>query len=118
VILIHWIHKVSETDVILIPCEGVHQCRLSENCSALTSQEGAHCGPHHTPGSFLCAACDAGYSKVNGECVECEGVNWGLLGMTLLTSIATGVWMLRGALKVCTIRPLNHSTVQGFVLWC
>ena len=95
-----WIHKVSETDVLLIPCEGVHQCQLSENCSALTSQEGAHCGPHHTPGSFLCAACDDGYSKVNGECVECGGVNWGLFGMTMLTSVATGMWMLRGALKV------------------
>ena len=104
-----WIHKLSGSDdVMLIPCEGTYQCRSSDSCTdTLTSQQGAQCGLHHRTGSFLCAQCDPGYSKVEGSCVECRGLNWTVLGATVFSSILTGAWLLYKSLK--TVIAVAHA---------
>ena len=86
----------------LIPCEGSYQCagpdaQSKPNCSK-EMQFQAQCGPHHT--GFLCAECEASYSKVAGKCVYCDAVDWVTLATQVLSSMGMGCFLLWKSLKV------------------
>eukprot|EP01043_Picozoa_sp_COSAG02_P035130 COSAG02_NODE_2496_length_8683_cov_41.529473_3_plen_1883_part_00 len=84
--------------LMLIPCEGSYQCEPSTtNCSS-GPQATAQCGPYHT--GFLCASCEESYTKVAGQCVFCDKVDWVTLATTVLSSIGSGLFLLFKSTKV------------------
>lgn len=110
-----WVHLQGQParSVELYPCPA---CVASSHCLASSGfyradwfEKGltrhdisfvASCKPTHR--DFLCAACVDGYSKLNGQCVECASINWTWIVLELVTVALLGEALLRSKImKIC-----------------
>ena len=50
----------------------------------------------------MCSSCEAGYAKVAGDCVKCDGVNWPIVLLQFFTSTLIACFLLHSSTKPIT----------------
>ena len=73
----YWINLDPEGDASLLPCETKFACVASADSSTTDELSLAACGPHFT--GFMCKACEEGFIKIAGQCVECPGFDYPMM---------------------------------------
>ena len=91
------VHNVSAPE--LLACESDDACVSVEDCSGWLENHGANLCGEGTEG-FLCRQCAEGYTKVGGQCFECNGYNFPTLFVALLLNLATALFLLHKSTRV------------------
>ena len=88
----------------------VHMDLENEQLVERALKSGANMCSNSTTG-FMCSKCDDGYSKVGGRCFDCPGFDWGTLTISLLTSLATALFLLHKS----TVSTISKSEIE--LIW-
>ena len=95
-----WVHYTELAHPQLLACESRGACGTldpGQPCKdwlndTQTERVGAKCSDSTT--GFMCAECRAGYNKVNGNCVVCDGLSASTLATNLIFQLLTAVFLV------------------------
>ena len=127
-----WIHTSSTNGTLhILPCEAEGACHYvpgvngaeerrsaaaTGNNAVLRScyvdrllASGAVCGTGNA--GFMCASCDKGYTKINGQCIDCPGFNYATLGVTLVMSLVSAFYLLHKSTGSAVVSPAEIRTI-------